>query len=147
MKVYVLTCGEYSDYRIIATTVDKAVAEKLAETFGLEIEDFDALTDASVADLKGLNHYTLHMYKNGKVEYNVMKNVPPDEFSIHPVYRIRDMNLAGADSRPRMIISLWARSPNHAIKAANEIRVQLIASERFKNGVSGVWGISSEEVP
>lgn len=139
MKIYVLTCGNYSDYRVITATTDKSIAEKLSGRFDLAIEEFDSLTDASIADIKGQNHYTLHMYQNGKTEHGVFKNVPPDVFSVHPVYEIDNMNTSTYPPRPRMTISLWAKSPNHAIKAANEIRTQLIAMGRFNAGEEGEW--------
>lgn len=46
MKVYVLTCGDYSSYSIMEVTVNKAVAEALAKLHSWEIEEFDAIEEA-----------------------------------------------------------------------------------------------------
>lgn len=71
MKVYVITVGEYSDYRICAVTLDKENAEKLKKKCdhfdytGAQIEEYD--TDESESILIG-DVYRVYFDRSGKVE-------------------------------------------------------------------------------
>lgn len=71
MKVYVITVGEYSDYRICAVTLDKEKAEKLKKKCdhfdytGAQIEEYD--TDESESILIG-DVYRVYFDRSGKVE-------------------------------------------------------------------------------
>lgn len=72
MKVYVITCGEYSDYRICAVTLDKENAEKLKKKCdcfdytGAFIEEYD--TDYSDLFVSN-NIYVVEFDESGDVQY------------------------------------------------------------------------------
>lgn len=141
MKIYILTSGSYSDYHIVGATTDENVAFELKKKFGADIEVFENRSDADVRSINGMRRYRVTMLANGNtfgrttLDDDFKWYVP--EFESKPVYNIYQH----VDHKePRMGVYCWARNTEHAVKISNEIRVQLIASGKFKNGISGTWG-------
>jgi hypothetical protein len=72
MKIYVITKGEYSDYRIVAVAIDPEKADQLAEFFSdrydtAEVEEYDT---EDVPDLtKGMKVFCIRFNKCGEVVY------------------------------------------------------------------------------
>lgn len=72
MKIYIVTCGEYSDYSILAAFLDKTKAEAFAQKYnrghGTEhydearIEEFE---DGIPFDFETMNVYAVRFYDNG----------------------------------------------------------------------------------
>ena len=46
--IYVLTCGDYSDFHIEAATSDKEIADAYAKIHDCEVEEFPDLRDTSI---------------------------------------------------------------------------------------------------
>ncbi len=119
--VYIVTCGEYSDYRILAVFSDKETAEAYAKLDvgydGPSVEEWDL--DVPREDWGSVS---LYMKKDGSCQ-------------------ITGVGLADAGDqrhhfwggRPdEMFICLAGTDTERAVRRANEIRSQLIAH--------GCWG-------
>lgn len=125
MKVYVITCGEYSDYRICAVTLDKEKAEKLKEKFdrydytGANIEKYE--TDES--DYYSVNSiYTVYFRVNGDVKR--VKEEEIDSFA-NELIKMGPMKEDGL-----LRITVWAENETDAIKIAAEKRAKYLAEEQ-----------------
>ena len=70
MKIYIITKGEYSDYRICAVATDSEKADQLAEFFSskyekAEVEEYD--TDDAPDLTEGKIVFRVHFDKHGNV--------------------------------------------------------------------------------
>lgn len=138
-KVYLVTSGEYSDYRINAVFSTRQKAQKYIDKYGTynalsyscytyEIEEYEI--DPLGFELTSvLIPYAISMYYNGdtfhskicdpedfKEEYEIIKHKP---FSGKPV------------GHNTLRFFCLAKDINHAVKITNEKRVQLIANGIF----------------
>lgn len=125
MKVYVITCGEYSDYRICAATLDKEKAEKLKEKFdhydytGANIEEYE--TDES--DYYSMNNlYTVSFRESGDVTRVEEEKI--DSYT-NELVKMSPMNEDGL-----LHITVWAKNATDAIKIAAEKRAKYLAEEQ-----------------
>ena len=138
-KVYAVTCGIYSDYRVeaIFTTKDKAkeFMEYIPSDDYNDIEEYE-LNPMSVDLVKqGYQLWIIHMRKDGTVE--VIR-----EYKLGP-YGASEANKPNIWKRTKapafvnkptcdvLIDIVWAKSKEHAIKIANEHRTQMIANNQF----------------
>jgi len=134
-KVYVITKGEYSDYRIVGIFDDKYQAEKYHAKHN--IGTYGGVNDIEEYELNELHqsddpYYEIRCSKDGYIKIDDIDNYnPKDEQRISWDYN---------DREPYMYITLQAKSPEHAIKSANERRAMSIAN--------GDWDdIKQEEDP
>ena len=129
-KIYVVTSGEYSDYRIEAMFTSKRVAEKFADNG----TDFDAaevetytLNEGADKIRQGLKHFNLEMDRDGTALF-IGNRLP----SAHVRTRILAAYTYGDTYKPRRLeMSVWAKDKNHAAKIANEKRTLLIANNEW----------------
>lgn len=132
-KVYILTSGSYSDYHIVGVTDDKNLADNISEKWYTDIEEYELIESETWPIIKDKNRYSLAMDKEGDTVY------------IHNSDPVNDTNtsliLENVKSRgvefTYLYIECWATSEEHAVKIANEIRTQLIAS--------GEWDLKERE--
>lgn len=117
-KVYVITQGNYSNYRILGVCSSKKKAElALATANGGKIEIYDL---DEVDRLKpGWANYSVWMQRNGDshVERNFAQ-YPPLRTTEHQTTAKRVLYVTG-----------YFESKQHAVKVANEIRTRLLAEE------------------
>lgn len=121
--VYVLTKGDYSDYHIIGVYSTRDEAEKGVIEYDSEwgtpsIEEWDV--DKHPAHPEGMLAYKVHMDRDGNSE----------------VHREGCDDFKGDDWAPygdnqRVSFRMWARDEQHAVKIANERRMQQIASGQW----------------
>jgi hypothetical protein len=123
---YVVTTGEYSDYRVVAVFTTRESAEKYV---GLWPDRYADCNDPRIEE------YLLDEVPGlppGKVLYRVLfdrdgnsvaKHEPPTEYmsGVRPY----------GDGKT-MVTYCWARDSEHAVKIANERRVQTIAAGEWE---------------
>lgn len=127
VTVYAATSGSYSDYSVDAIFSTKARAQAYREAFPKrdwnEIEEY-VIDQWSTEIERGLIHYNVVMYKDGEV-----RTVERSEYSCadgHKVYW--SMQAYWRPTKPWANFWVWAKDEKHAVKIANERRVQDIAS-------------------
>lgn len=112
MKIYVITEGEYSDYRIITATTDLNLAEAIGKKFNAMIEEYEN------AELKLRPLWLVRFEKNGDVcECRLVTSS----------YDYEQAGLCGVDVRGRVYTHIIADSAEGAIKAGAERRAKFLA--------------------
>ena len=127
--VFLVTRGDYSDYRVCAVFTEKPLAEKYIDSFkgnsyeAFRIENY-TLNPYHYELKNDYKPFFLRMTKEGNcTEINVKDSS----------YGFEDEDVDfGFDVNKNMYISIFAKDETHAIKIANEKRVQLIAENRWK---------------
>ena len=129
--IYIVSSGCYSDYHIDAVFDSKELAEKFVETFNennmfhnqMRIEEWE-LNPLKKELKKDFNPYFVRMKRNGDT-IEIGGCIYPSD------YIEKETKL---DYEGNMLTYVMARDEKHAIKIANERRVQFIAS--------GQWGFT-----
>lgn len=127
--VFLVTRGDYSDYRVCAVFTEKALAEKYINSFkgnpyeAFRIENY-ALNPYGYELKNDYKPFFLRMTKEGNcTEINIKDSS----------YGFEDEDTGmGFDINKNMYISIFAKDETHAIKIANKKRVQLIAENHWK---------------
>ena len=127
-KVFLVTRGDYSDYRVCAVFSDEKLAQKYIDSFNLTYDEFK------------IEEYELDIYKNELREnykpffLRMTKEGNCTEIRIQKEsYSFEDGKIdIGFDKDKNMYISIFAKDEKHAIKIANEKRAQLIAENNWK---------------
>jgi hypothetical protein len=126
--IYIVTSGDYSEYRICGAFTEEALAEKFIDSFsGDNYSEFRIENYA-------LNPYQYELKNDYKPFFvRMMKEGNCIEIKIRgSSYDFEDEGAAiGFDVNENMYISIFAKDEKHAIKIANEKRVQLIAENRW----------------
>ena len=118
-KVYLVTDGDYSDYRVLGafSSREKAEHAKLLYAANNNIEEYEL--DAVPESPPGLFAYVVLMEISGDVNRMWQESVVGFKSKWHPG------DLYG--SAPVAWFRIWARDEQHAVKIANEWRAQIIA--------------------
>lgn len=127
-KVFVVTEGSYSDYKIMGVFDSKEKAELFVSSFYGDIEEYEINPyDEQLSN--GYKSYEVHMDRNGSTEeYGVgCGNGKPNDNYFADNY---------ADNKIHMVANMWAKDEKHAIKIANERRAEYLANNS--------WGIPIE---
>ena len=126
MKVYVITKGDYSDYRICAVSLDPDKAQQLArihsgDYYTAEVEEYD--TDVGENVVQGRIPFSVCFYaKRGPIVFDNR-----DAGTFEPEIVETD---AGPDSpRPQMTICLYAPDRETALKIACDKRARYLAEK------------------
>lgn len=147
--VYIVTrtSGDYSDYYIVATFLSKEKAELLVATMreGGKWANCDEynLDPEFIVPIR--TQFFVRMTKDGQVDTCSIN--PPDLLELKnfaPVWNI--FQVYYDDKQERLICYCFADDENHAIKITNEIRVRLIALNRWINGASSQTDIFPENI-
>jgi hypothetical protein len=119
--IYVATDGDYSDFHIVGVYESKELAEEIRGV-GCDVEEWNLNTDI-YERRQGLKRFGVCMDKDGNgariLDYWIDPRSPEDV--------IREYYKIGL----RATFEMWARDQEHAIKIANERRVQLIANGQW----------------
>jgi hypothetical protein len=115
---YLVTTGEYSDYRVEAVFTTREGAERLAAKYPKD--------HASVEE-RTLDEYP--EYPEGLLRYRVQFDMDGNSWARHvdPDAGFNDECNPGGDDKS-MATWCWANSEEHAIKIANERRAKVIAN-------------------
>lgn len=125
--IFVITDGEYSYYGILGTALTREDAETFVKKFGGYIDEYP---DGGELVRKGCSVYFVDMTRDGTAQ-SVKEGTDCPGFSCHDFYVPY-----GTKDDPLFRTTCWAKSPTHAIKIANERRVQIIAAELWNKDIS-----------
>lgn len=127
MKIYIVTKGEYSDYRIRGVFTDREKADKFLDSITTKygdntIEEWDANIPDSP---KSYKYFFVKMSKSGDVKYVCTS-----------YYFSSKEEISFRFSEELMFSYQFAKDEKHAVKIANERRTRLIAENK--------WGVDNE---
>jgi len=122
--IYVVTSGDYSDYHIDGVFDDPALAELIK----------NALNNARIEpwELNMMHSKITQGYKFFRVFMDTKGNTP--EVGLEKLCREaynKDVRFLGFGNITHWIFYVWAKDEKHAVKIANERRVQLIAFNQW----------------
>jgi hypothetical protein len=121
--IYLLTQGSYSDFHVVAAFSTRDLAQRALDAgTGDDIEDCYIDPDMSMPP-EGTSHFTLEMDVEGNLTYEKLD----DRFQFAGAMALNPTNIEYYDGRQAFHGSIWARDRESAIKAMNEVRVELIA--------------------
>lgn len=138
--VYLLTKGEYSDYRVIGvfTSYENALVRAItsdrragtSETM-LPIDyEIDELTlDVPIPPhTQGYRLWHVEMFADGAISWTTVRD---------PIFHKPEMSIIARYPAPKTItltlaINVWAKDEQHAVKIANEKRIGLLSTNQFK---------------
>jgi len=128
-KVFLITAGTYSDYRILGACSTRYAATEWASLYpDYEIEEFEL--DQVPAHPSGHQLRSVRMDSDG----NVVPIFGKVTMVCEPDSNANEWKQDAAYKTPpiaTMWIRVWARDARHAIKIANEKRIQAIASGQW----------------
>ena len=129
--IYLVTQGTYSDYSVVGAFSDYARALDLSAILSdARVETYELDEYVEVAK-RGLVPIEVLMSENGDSEVYRWENLDYPEGGSASI-------VADSDG-PYLQCHCWARDEEHAVKIANEIRAQIIASNNWTPGYE--WGI------
>lgn len=132
-KVYLVTEGSYSDYGVHAVFSEsqKERAKRMAVLIGGGVEEYPLNID----DYKdpGMDHFNVLMRKNGEanVEKHFRLDCVGDKYSTEVSFRT-EKDWPGFYRKSHWLIYWrgYAKSKEHAIRSADELRRQILAGQR-----------------
>jgi hypothetical protein len=136
-KVWIIEQGSYSDYRVVGIFSTEQKAQQVCDwinsrqTYGDKAEVTWRCLDPAIELLNsGLSQWRVQMLRDGSTERVEQQDDTYDlEGSAHIWDRPRAPFYAGKGGvQAALVAKVWARDSDHAIKIANERRVQMIAS-------------------
>jgi len=128
MKVYALTRGVYSDYRVAAIFDSKTLLETYRAHFpdseyNEGCEEYE-LNPNQVLIRKGLHYWFVEMFRDGRLNESPEER-HPDYYCGHDPPTVQDVYMP----RVRLLRGqVLAKTAEHAVKIVNEKRIQLIAT-------------------
>lgn len=137
MKVFVVTSGRYSDYGINAMFSTRELAESYIELFNPEadfneIDEWALDDDPHLTEIKsGRKQYQVDLKKDGEVLEVVLSdntNFRNIYYWFFAEYFSETRSFGNTD---RMSLYCFATDKTHAIKIANEIRIQILANNTW----------------
>ena len=132
MKIYIVTSGAYSDYRINAVFSTKENAEKFTKLYGVgdyDIEEFEVDDEMALINRiidEKITIYLVCMDRDGNIK-EVMKESPSVSL-VEELLAGKQKPVLYADCMDMCVI---AKDEKHAVKIVNEKRVQLIANNEW----------------
>jgi hypothetical protein len=124
VTLYVVTSGEYSDYRVRGIYSTHEKAEQARDFFNTENDIEEHEIDALPEHPPGMLRYTVLMDRDGRVDSVARVDAGGSYYE----WTVRDAVFVG--------FHVWARDETHAIKIANDRRAQLLASNLWTTD----WG-------
>lgn len=125
--IYIVTSGEYSDYKIEAVFTDESVADDFAaDGPDRQVEEW-GVDDYRKRGDRRVGHYVAIARDGSVLDARALPfDGEPTTFDgpcYNPEYFFTDRGLVG--------LHVWARDEKHAIKIVNEKRTQLIANNEW----------------
>ena len=126
-KVYMVTDGWYSDYRVLGIYSTKARAEKAKEIYaaGNEVDEIEM--DVTPEHPRGCLAWVVEMNRNGDADRVERENCDGHRVTCYIYIPWRGESTS-------MRAYLWAKDADHAVKVANEWRTRIIANNLWING-------------
>ena len=126
-KVYMVTDGWYSDYRVLGIYSTKAKAEKAKVLFNADNEIDTIDLDVVPKTPRGMLKWVVEMDRNGNVN-DVSRETCEYPSSSASVWKPFDSDVT------YLRAALWAKDEEHAVKVANEWRTRIVANNLWING-------------
>jgi hypothetical protein len=139
-KIYVVSSGCYSDYSISGVFSTKEKSEQWARACGHDITDKEygggrieeyELDEGLIEIDRGLLPFRVDIQKNGDVLEVTQHGFPS---IIEPIASWSTYDGFNGARPPRQNVYVWARDRDHAIKVANERRIDALARNVPTNG-------------
>ena len=143
-KVYAVSRGSYSDYRIVAVFSTKEQADELCRRYGEDMHD-DADVEEWIVDAPmpndGLLQYTVWIGVDRNVHSLDVRDadkIVDDRNNEISLYKARGKRV---ENRANIYITCLAKSKEHAVKIANEKLTEVLAAgwtgkEDHRDGIS-----------
>lgn len=128
--VYLAIDGSSYSYNIVGVYDRRELADKMVELGYASLVEVHRLNQHMHIIEAGLKHYELNMDRDGRIEY-----IGTDSDFDDDCYGVHYHELLTVPHGVALFSTVWARDEQHAVKIANERRVQLIASgewDRFE---------------
>ena len=126
-QVWLVEAGEYSDYHIVGVYSSEVDARAVAKLVSGDAVPWEV--DAELDKLhQGLMPYTLAMSSNGEHSWAFEDST---DFSDGCVLRVAEGYMAPHGYHNHSRGRVWAKDKKHAIKIANEFRIQALADGRL----------------
>lgn len=134
--IYLVTDGQYSDYRVLSAHSTRELAERAKELANADndIEEYDIDPELPQTPPGRLPWYVA-MNRDGSAEYTRRAEV--DGFT--PEVGFSSGTHRDPPGTWRMHIECWARDEAHAVKIANEHRAALVAADLWPSVVVDKW--------
>ena len=133
-KIYVVTKGDYSDYTIHGVYSTEELADEAAVLYSDSSDDAEVETyelDDMPDHVPGQKPWTVRMDKGGNAYSTSRASV--DCFDVYNSMCGPSGGTNSWDKSPdAMWFNVWAKDMKHAVKIANERRVQLIATDQWE---------------
>lgn len=120
MKIYIVTCGEYSDYCILAAFLDKAKAEAFAQKYNRGDQQYDEARieeyeDGVPFDFETMNVYAVRFYDDGS--HDIIKK---ELYNVYDFQRPLPSVTAPNSTfvRHKYFVTVAAKDEEHAFKIA-----------------------------
>lgn len=122
MKIYIVTCGEYSDYGILAAFLDETKAKMFVEKYNrgygtqhydeAKIEEYE---EGIPFDIETLNVYAVRFYKDGShdIAKKELHNVYDFQTPLPHIFAPVSMFI-----RHKYLVEVAAKDEEHAFKIA-----------------------------
>jgi len=140
MKVWLVSVGEYSDYRVLYIFDEnhRIEAAEAAELIGGRMEEDAFELNSFLPDKPpaGMRFFVVEMNKSGHAEFS-QRFLLTDEGKLRETkyfVRTHKTDPIKRKSYWRLYVYLYARDKQHAVKIANEIRVQILAGAKPMEG-------------
>lgn len=137
-KIYLVTKGNYSDYRVLAAFSNKSLAEDFISNFTNDdlndIEEYELNPKTTDLINRGYSVWLVHMLRNGNTELIQKKKLSVYNAVQHDAsiwQRTKALAYKGMDVQDVMTVYVMAKSEIHAVKIANEKRIQMIANGQW----------------
>jgi len=131
--VYLVTSGQYSDYKVMAVFTSQERADVYAtgcsEVNDVEEYELDPIEPPRLQ--KGMEEFSIIMEKDGLSW--VYPSKKPEGAFVEEHWQVWASHIPG---HLQLRITVVARDEDHAVKIANERRASLIATGNFREGVS-----------
>ena len=126
-KVYMVTDGWYSEYRVLGIYSTKAKAEKAKVLFNADNEIDTIDLDVVPKTPRWMLKWVVEMDRNGNVK-DVSRENCEDPMDRASVWKHFDSDVT------YLRAALWAKDDGHAVKIANEWRTRIVANNLWING-------------
>lgn len=127
--IYIVTSGSYSDYSIEEVFDNKELAQKYIDNYLRSSYDEPEIEEHT------LNPLVRELSTNKKAYALTIDKEGNTEFKSSSFFNSQE-SVCFRDWDNKLLISCWANDEQHAIKIANEKRLQLLAANQ--------WGVTSK---
>jgi len=123
-KIYIVTGGDYSDYGTYAVFSKKKTAQRFINSFPIENRSHFRIEPRSI-------DYYDNVIKDGRKPYFVRMSKEGDTLKVYHTAYVECILKYGFDMWNNLYVDCFARDDKHAVKIANKIRIQLIATNKW----------------